>query len=52
MKKYIDLLKKCKTYNWASQVYIACLLDNNLKNSEKNDFQIIYIEYTKNNNLK
>ena len=52
MKNYIDLLKKCKTFKGASSVYIACLLDEKLKNSEKNDFQTIYIEYVKNNNLK
>lgn len=51
MKKYIEILKKCKTFKWASSVYITVLLDDKLKNSEKNDFQTIYIEYVKNNNL-
>lgn len=52
MKYYIDLLKKCKTFSGCASVYIACLLDEKLKNSEKNDFQTIYIEYVKQNNLK
>lgn len=52
MNKYIEILKKCKTFSGCASVYMAVLLDDKLKNSEKNDFQTIYIEYVKNNNLK
>lgn len=52
MKYYIDLLKKCKTFKGASSVYIACLLDEKLKNSEKNDFQTVYCEFVRNTKLK
>lgn len=52
MKYYIDLLKKCRTFKGASSVYIACLLDEKLKNSEKNDFQTVYCEFVRNTKLK